>query len=311
MEPAPLYENAAGGPAGGQAVWLRTTDGLRIRAGIWRGGDKGTVLLFPGRTEYIEKYGPAAIDLGDRGFSVVAIDWRGQGLADRPGKHQLIGHIHWFQDYQKDVDAVVKLARAEGLPEPFFLMSHSMGGCIGLRALHNGLPVRAAVFSAPMWGLAMPIHLRPLAWMVTTLARHGGLGGNFALTQGPDSYVLTAPFEGNTLTSDPEMFAFMKRQLQAHPEFALGGPSQRWLNEALHEMRRLRALPAPSLPAQTWLGTNERIVCPQSIRKVMAKWKNGELRIVEGAEHEIPMEIPSTRKDFFDAAAALFESHSA
>jgi len=52
--------------------------------GHWTGQHvKGTVLLFPGRTEYIEKYGPAAADFLARGFATVVIDWRGQGLADR------------------------------------------------------------------------------------------------------------------------------------------------------------------------------------------------------------------------------------
>ena len=61
--PAPFHADLADGPPGGRAVWLRTADEVRIRAGLWRGGDKGTVFLLPGRTEYIEKYGRAAGDL--------------------------------------------------------------------------------------------------------------------------------------------------------------------------------------------------------------------------------------------------------
>ena len=61
--PAPFHADLAEGPAGGHALWVNTSDGVRIRIGLWPAGEKGTVLLLPGRTEYIEKYGRAAADL--------------------------------------------------------------------------------------------------------------------------------------------------------------------------------------------------------------------------------------------------------
>ena len=58
--------------------------GVRIRVGLWhRQGPAGTVLLFPGRTEYVEKYGRTARLLAARGLATLVIDWRGQGIADR------------------------------------------------------------------------------------------------------------------------------------------------------------------------------------------------------------------------------------
>ena len=81
---APFFAEAADAPDGAVLRWLICTDGVRIRAALWRGGTMGTVLLVPGRTEYIEKYGPAAGEMAARGYSMVTVDWRGQGLADRP-----------------------------------------------------------------------------------------------------------------------------------------------------------------------------------------------------------------------------------
>ena len=46
-------------------------------------GRKGTVCVFPGRAEFIEKYFEVVRDLRARGFAVATIDWRGQGLSDR------------------------------------------------------------------------------------------------------------------------------------------------------------------------------------------------------------------------------------
>ena len=47
----------------------------------------------------------------------------------------------------------LRLADWLALPRPWRLLAHSMGGTIGLRALTRGVPVAAAVFSAPMWGI--------------------------------------------------------------------------------------------------------------------------------------------------------------
>ncbi|MEL7258902.1 MAG: alpha/beta hydrolase, partial [Pseudomonadota bacterium] len=86
----------AEGPEGGVAYWITATDGVRLRLGVWPGnseGISGTVFLFPGRTEYVEKYGKTSIDLSRAGLHVAVIDWRGQGLADRVASDPILGHV--------------------------------------------------------------------------------------------------------------------------------------------------------------------------------------------------------------------------
>ena len=171
MEKAPFFSDVDDGPAGGHAVWLTCDDGVRIRLGVWpHDGAKGTVLLFPGRTEYIEKYGRAAADLAARGYATLAVDWRGQGLADRLMQDRAPGHVVEFADYQRDVRAVIAAAQEMDLPRPWHLIAHSMGGCIGLRALHEGLPVASAVFTGPMWGIELPRAIRPMAFTARSVA---------------------------------------------------------------------------------------------------------------------------------------------
>ena len=61
LSPAPFFSDIAHGPAGGAAHWTQTSDGMRVRVGHWnKAAAKGTVLIFPGRTEFIEKYGQVA-----------------------------------------------------------------------------------------------------------------------------------------------------------------------------------------------------------------------------------------------------------
>ena len=64
---APLFTDVAPAPLPGAAYWAHASDGLRIRLGVWQpSGARGTVLLFPGRTEYIEKYGNAVGEIAAR-----------------------------------------------------------------------------------------------------------------------------------------------------------------------------------------------------------------------------------------------------
>ncbi|MBL9074137.1 MAG: alpha/beta hydrolase [Tabrizicola sp.] len=280
-----------------------------MRLAWWKAGDRGTVLLLPGRTECIEKYGRAAGDLVTRGFSVITIDWRGQGLADRALPDRREGHVGDFAEYQQDLDAMLAEAVRQDLPQPFYMIAHSMGGCIGLRGLMRGLPVRAAAFSAPMWGIAMAAWLRPVASVVSALAGPLGLVNRYAPSTSAETYLLQAPFAGNVLTTDREMWGYMRRQVAEVPELALGGPSIGWLKAALHECAALAVLPAPKVPAICAIGTAEKVVDVPPVHLRMAGWANGQLDLYPGAEHEIMMEGPAVRARFFDRAAALFEAH--
>ncbi len=308
MTPAPFHAEVADAPPGVTSVWL-TPGATRIRAAWWMAGDKGTVVLLPGRTECIEKYGRAAADLIRRGYSVITVDWRGQGLADRALADRNSGHVGDFAEYQEDLDALMAEADRAGLPEPRYLLAHSMGGCIGLRALARGLPFRAAAFSAPMWGISMAAWLRPVAQVVSALAAPLGFSHRYAPTTGPETYLLQVPFEGNVLTTDREMWAYMRDQVRAVPDFALGGPSLAWLGAALAECGALAALPAPKVPAISALGTSEKVVDVPPVHLRMAGWANGQLDLYPGAEHEIMMEGPAVRTRFFDRAAALFDAN--
>jgi len=306
MKAAPLHNELAEGPDGGRAFWQMASDDVRLRVAHWPGGRKGTVFLFPGRTEYIEKYGRAAADIAARGLGTVTIDWRGQGLSDRLQDNPFIGHVAEFADYQLDVDAMLAAARALDAPEPYYLLAHSMGGCIGLRTLHRDMPFRKVIFSGPMWGISIPPYLMPVAWTVPAVSAMVGLGHLRAPGSVSAAYVLTQPFEGNELTTDPDMYEYIRRQTEQIEGLEIIGPSMLWLLEAIAETRELRRMAPPPIEAMTFLGGNERIVEPRFVRQVMKRWKGGQMHLMAGAEHEIIVERPEIRCRLFDAVGSFF-----
>ena len=309
MEPAPYHAEVTTFGEG-EAFWLEAEDGVRIRLGLWRAeAPRGTMLMFPGRTEFVEKYAHVAAEMTARGFDMIAVDWRGQGLADRLHPNPLTGHVDDFADYQRDVTAVMAAVSDLGLARPWHVVGHSMGGCIGLRALIDGrLDVATCGFTAPMWGISMAPALRPVAWGLSTLSRPFGFSSIFAPGQKPAPYVQRADFETNTLTSDREMYERLRHMVTEVPGLGLGGPSLHWLRAALVEMRALDRLPSPDLPCLTFCGEDEMVVDKTRIARRMARWPNGELEWIAGGRHELFLETPEIRGHVIARLTEHFET---
>ena len=292
MENAPLYDDVAEAPDGGRAYYVRAADGTRIRFALWGGGDKGLAVVMPGRTECLEKYGRLAGKLTARGFTVVVIDWRGQGLSDRLNNSTAVGHVDTFSDYQDDLNAVLTHPEVAGISGPRTLFSHSMGGCIGLRALLEGVPFDAAVFSAPMWGLNLPGANKLLAPVLTNVGVALGMGKKAVAGQPKGFYLTRDPFAGNNLTHDRNHWDYMRNQIVQHPALALGPPSFNWLKKALGEFTYFDTCEMPKIPTLMFVGSDESIVSPAAIRKHSQGFINGRLTGIEGSRHEIWMETP-------------------
>ncbi len=307
METAPYHEDLAEAPAGTYAVWAKASDGVRVRVALTPvEGAKGTVLVFPGRTEIVEKYGRVAGRLAAAGWASASVDWRGQGLADRLIDDPLVGHVGQFRDYQRDVAAFLEVVAAE-LPGPLMLIGHSMGGAIGLRAVLDGIDVKAAAFSAPMWGIAMPALQKPINEALTFFLDTFGQGAMRAPTTPVRGYLLEHPFEDNNLTNDRDAWDYMKRQVVDVPGLRLAGPSVHWVREAVAECRALLRAAPRDLPLLTGLGSGEVIVSKEAIRQRMSLWPTGELLEIKGARHELMMENAEWRDLFEGQVLRLFE----
>ena len=82
-------------PEGGTVGTLKTTDGVMLRFARWEPppGRRGTLCIFAGRAEFIEKYFETVRELRARGFAVATIDWRGQGGTERALADPRKGHV--------------------------------------------------------------------------------------------------------------------------------------------------------------------------------------------------------------------------
>ena len=106
---------------------LKTPDGVSLRFARWQppAGRRGTVCIFQGRGEWIEKYFETVRDLRARGFAVAALDWRGQGLSDRALQRppqRLCARLRRIRHRSRNLharDRVAGLSAADLCPRPF------------------------------------------------------------------------------------------------------------------------------------------------------------------------------------------------
>lgn len=283
----------------------------RLRYAWWNGPDatRGTVLILPGRVEFIEKYATEVVgELLSRGFAVVALDWRGQGLSDRPLPDREKGHIDRFETYLTDLHLFLDTVVRPRLSRPILALCHSMGGHIFLRSLsvNGGAPFAAAILTAPMMGLKHQKLLRNVLRITPpfrTLDRRYLYGtGHFD----PTKY----PFEGNVLTHDERRFGFTERWFTADPRLALGGPTIGWCRQAL---RSIAVAQAPGVLERIDLrillvsAAQDELVDPASHGPVAARLPKGELVTVAGARHEVMMERDDIRVQFWATFDRLAE----
>ncbi|PKQ03659.1 MAG: alpha/beta hydrolase [Alphaproteobacteria bacterium HGW-Alphaproteobacteria-11] len=291
-------------PEGGDARWLDMADGARLRVFTWGRGTRGTVFLFNGRTEFVEKYFEVVGELRGRGFAVVSLDWRGQGLSTRMLPDRRKGHIDEFSTFDRDLAHVMAEA-SSGLPKPWYALAHSMGGNILLRAAHDRPEwFSGVVLSAPMLGLRFPNRGAALAARATVsgLSRLGQAGryapgGNAKAADETD-------FADNILTHDEKRYALLQALLRAESELGLGSATVGWLDAAMRSIdlvsdRRWLAEVQP--PVLICEATQDVLIDGVALHRAAIGMPAGELAIMRGARHEILIETDDIRARFWAA----------
>ena len=288
---ASFLNNVFKWPQAANTSYKETTDGIRVRTSFWAANDPvGTVFVFPGRADYIEKYGGLANFCLSNNLNVIAIDWRGQGLSERLLDDKNIGHIEDFKNYQNDVEVIINEAKDAGLVKPWIIFAHSMGGLIGLRTLHDNPVFEKVVFTSPMWGIQMPPILKSGASIIMSLISLIGKMDTYAPTTSPETRILNEEYEFNKLTSDIQNFKLLRQQIIQYPGLQIGGPSTAWVSAALDEIEYQIGNEPPVTPALCFLGEREEIIDNFAVQEFCKKWDSCNLISIPTAKHDLLME---------------------
>ncbi len=300
MDVVTISENPP--PEGLEVGWITGAAGRRMRAALAPcPGARATALIAPGRSEFIEKYFETARDLVARGFCVVLVDQRGQGLSDRLTGDDALGHMDDFGAAVADLAAGFSLFAAR-CPHPHVLVAHSMGGAIGLQALIEGaIAPDAAFFSAPMWGLKLPFGAEPLVRAMTAMGLAEQVAPGQSTRVGPEA------FAGNPVTQDSLRHARTNALLVCQPRLGLAGPTVGWLTRALDLCAGFtpEACARVTIPVTVGMAGAEKLVDNEAIARVSGLIPGARLEAFDGAMHELLMEIDPVRARALDLIAAL------
>jgi lysophospholipase len=296
-------------PEGAAAGHITTSDGVKIRYARWgaTAPRRGTVVLLTGRADMIEKYFEVVEELRRRGFTVTAHDWRGQGGSERLLRDPRKGFVRSFNEYQLDLEVLIREVVLPDCPPPYFALAHSMGGLILLEAVRQGRRwFDRAVVTAPMLHFA-GMRGGPTVPIVAKVGARIGLGRMYVPGGGPIP-VVHGPFFGNRATSDPVRYERASSIVQSAPELALGSPTIAWANAAFEVMDRIED---PSYatefrqPLLILAAGKDNVVSNAAIERFAMRLRAGAHLVVSGSRHEILMERDVFRDQFWAAFDAF------
>lgn len=298
---APLHE--AGDypcPAGGKALFVPVKGGAKIRVAMWHAGPREEapfrplLLLLSGRGEFIEKYYEPIGALLQRGFDVLTLDWRGQGLSSRMLDDRLRGYVDHFDTYLDDLDRVLLSIAPfdKRVTEPKILMGHSMGGNLSLQyAIRNPQRVQAIALCAPMVGMRLPTS--PLIFEAA-LRFNLLLGRGEAYPTGGPSDPTPHTFEQQKVTRDKGRFASDRDFFRVEPDLLVKGATIGWLaaaSEAVRAVKWRSSIAKLTMPILLQSAVADKLVPTQSHEAYVKRLKNGTFIGIDDAEHELMREI--------------------
>ena len=296
-------------PEGAVLTMIETPDGIALRTARWAPppGRKGTVCLFQGRSEFIEKYYETVSDLRSRGFAVATLDWRGQGLSGRLLADPHKGHIQSFSRYDIDLETFMREVVLPDCPPPYFALAHSTGSAVLMRAAARSQRwFDRMVFTAPLIKLTQ-VPFMGFAGSIARTARLLGFGSAYSPGSNGTPLALQ-PFVGNILTSDPVRYARSAAVLEAEPALGIGGPTIAWIDSAFRVMAEFGQTGFPDGIRQAMLivaAGRDKITSTPAIENFAMHLRAGSHLIIAGSQHEILMEQDAFRQQFWAAFDAF------
>ncbi|MGZ9896743.1 alpha/beta fold hydrolase [Shewanella gaetbuli] len=290
-----------------------TGDGLKIAyCQIINPDSNQAIVISNGRVETYLKYQELIFDLFQQGFSVYALDHRGQGLSDRLTVNSHQGHVMKFTDYVDDfehfIDEIVKPNQHDSVS----LVAHSMGGAIATHYLaKHPQYFDCAVMSAPMFGILLPFNVNIVKWLAkkldkTTVSTTGKVTSNYVL--GGTNYQVE-PFISNHLTHSKLRYEHFREIYKKEAQVQLGSPTNRWLIEAIaaaeQSVHYAKNTQTPMLILQA---SDDEIVVNQAHDQALST--KCHKVIIEGAYHEVFIESDKLRDKALSHLINFIKQHS-
>jgi alpha-beta hydrolase superfamily lysophospholipase len=274
--------------------YLSVAGGLRLyhcefvpeRLGKKQGG--AVVAIMHGYGEHCRRYDELASYLVHKGHAVCLLDARGHGRSQ--GQR---GYVQRFDEYVEDFITFIERVRAQHRGRPLFLLGHSNGGLIALRAVLRGLDgVHGLVLTSPLLGLRPERKAAPdgLARLLSSLLPWLPLPNGI---------------RAEHLTHDPALQAAHQQDRWVH-----GFATPRWYwSMTLAARETLAAAPNLGLPLLVIQGDSDPIVDLTLVTDFVARAGSPDKQLIQrpGDLHEVLNE--TTRTNLFKQITHWLKTH--
>ena len=262
-------------------------------------GANDAIIILNGRTENYLKYLEVAYDLRGLGSSIYMMDHRGQGHSDRILSNRDKGYVSSFNDYVKDLNTFVDHVVKPTGYDRVFILAHSLGGTVATRfAQTYPGKIQGLILSAPMHEINTSPYPESLTYAAVRTLTWFWQGESYAPGKGP---YYTESFEEQTLTTSEARYDMGEEKLAENPALRLGGPTNRWLSEAIWASWQAGWYANKlTMPVLLFQASNDQIVRPGRQDSICSTAPQCQLVKLAGAEHEILIESDSIRDTIFD-----------
>lgn len=289
-------------PNGVNSIYVPMQDAKKIRLMYWnldKDNKSGTVLIQQGHNEFIEKYFETIQEFLNRNYSVIAFDWRGQGMSEKMTNHINKQYIDNFKIHDQDLEYIYNKIIGK-FQKPLIGIGHSMGGFILLSTLKNNkVKFEKVILSAPMLGFNYEkILMKVIDLFYLFLPKNIFLPGSKP-TMGKE-----IPFEGNDLTSDKFRYKRTQKLVRLKKDIRLWGVTIAWAKAVKKQLLVMRKKGwAETIKNQILFlnNVNDRVVSAKEITKMSKRLDNSNIVYFEETEHEIFMEKDQHREIMWNA----------
>ncbi|XQY91076.1 alpha/beta hydrolase [Metabacillus sp. HB246100] len=249
---------------------------------------KGVIVIVHGAAEHHGRYKWLVEMWRLEGYHVVMGDLPGQGTTTRRR-----GHILSFDEYIKEVNLWIQEAKKFGVP--LFLLGHSMGGLVVIRALQEEhQEIKAAILSSPCLGILYKPN------KVLEIASRG-------LNIFAPSFKVESNLNVTIATRNKAV-----QDIDENDSLYVTKVSVRWYRELIKAMEEAQkqAGDFPDVPILLMQGGEDKIVDKTLVKQWFNKIDSTEKYYKEwkGLYHEIFSE--PERDQVFQAAKRFFDAHS-
>jgi lysophospholipase len=289
-----------------------TDDGINIAyAMIQHPNNQRAIVISNGRVESYIKYQELMFDLYQQGFSVYALDHRGQGLSDRLTHNPHQGYVANFTDYTEDLTQFIEQVVRQQQHDELFIIAHSMGCTIASDYINqHPNTFTAAVFSAPMFGIRLPFTKPIIRWLAQKLDNNrleaNKVHSTFVIGgthYKPDS------FKRNRLTHSQQRYKHYRNIFEETTKAQLGSPTNHWLLEAMDAAEKcINYAKHSQTPILILQAEKDTIVCNEAQNVALST--HCHKVIIEGAYHEVFIEKDNMRNIALSHTIDFIAQHS-